>query len=307
MIERMQAYTLPYAEAFDLTSSEGTDFRISVGFPMTYSSGSLRYPVAYLLDADLLFSTMLGISRLRAIGRETAEIVVVGIGYEQGLSILELFARRIYDFTVSTWDLSTPIGKELQNGMAATGQSLRLGGAPELLRFITEDLQPLINRRYRIDPTDRALFGYSASGNFVAHALFRRREAFEKYIAASPAFVYNDWHAFQLEEEYAKGHTDLPVTLYLAAGSDEIVQLSSNGIVSGTARMAEVLQQRAYPGLRLTAEVFASKTHGAAITEVMQRGLEICWPCSKGTARDAPPEYAFHELVSQLTEHADPP
>jgi predicted alpha/beta superfamily hydrolase len=251
-----------------------------------------------VVDADLLFGIVFGFSRLREVGLEGAELVVVGIGYPEGMDFLDLLARRLYDFTVADWDLSTAIGRKLVDSMAASGQSLRLGGAPALLDFITGDLQPLLSDRYRLDSHDRALFGASASGNFVAHTLFRRPDAFDKYVAASPAFIYNDWHALQLEEEYAESHADLPVTVYLAAGADEMVQLADNAIVSGTARMAEALQQREYPGLRLKAEVLDGKRHSAAITVALQRGLEMCWPgASSGELR---PEDAFGQLVGRL-------
>jgi hypothetical protein len=40
------------------------------------------------------------------------------------------------------------------------------------------------------------------------------------------------------------------------------------------------LHQRKYPGLRLTSEIFAGKTHLTAATDILQRGLEICFPGS---------------------------
>jgi hypothetical protein len=70
------------------------------------------------------------------------------------------------------------------------------------------------------------------------------------------------------------------VTLYLAAGSDEALQFSNTGIVSGTARLAETLKERRYPGLRLVCEILSGKSHITAYPEILQRGLAICWPGS---------------------------
>jgi predicted alpha/beta superfamily hydrolase len=175
------------------------------------------------------------------------------------------------------------------------GRPLRLGGAPAFLDFITDDLQPLINERYRVDPADRGLFGHSAGGNFVGRVLFSKPEAFAKYICGSPALSFNDWAVCRLEEEYAASHEDLPVTLYLAAGSQETWQMGIGEIVSRTARMAETLHQRHYPGLRLTAEILAGKTHLTGVAEILHRGMEICWPGSPAPLSVELLEEALHE------------
>jgi predicted alpha/beta superfamily hydrolase len=288
----IQPFIYPYAEAFDLTSSAGADFRISVGFPPSYAATDRTYPVLYVLDPHYYFSTVLELARLRPMYSEIEEIVVVGIGYPLSIDISTYGARRpidddtiagtrrTYDFSTAAWDLSTPMGRTAEGVFAALGQPLRLGGVPALVEFITTELQPLINALYRVDPANQGLFGDSAGGNFVGHMLFSKPEAFAKYICASPGFAYNDWEVFRMEEAYAATHDDLPVTLYLAAGSDEMRQMAIGGIASGAARMAETLYLRGYPGLRLTAEILPGKTHLTAATEIIHRGLEICWPGS---------------------------
>src|SRR5262249_33767812 len=130
--------------------------------------------------------------------------------------------------------------------------------------------------------------------NFVGYAVFTRPDAFSNYIAASPGFAMNDFEVLRLEEAYAAAHDDLPVTLYLAAGSDETQQYANLPITSGTARLAEALQRRHYPRLRLLCEFLPGKTHQTATTEVMHRGLETCWP---GTPFEATLEFAKDTLT----------
>ena len=132
-----------------------------------------------------------------------------------------------------------------------------------------------MQERYRVDPADQGIFGHSAGGDFVGHALFSRPESFTKYISACPGFSFNDWDVFRLEEEYAAAHDDLPVTLYLAAGEGEVLQFGKFGLLSGTARMAEALHTRGYLNLSLTCEFLAGKTHETAVTEILQRGTRI--------------------------------
>lgn len=273
-----ERFSLPHAEAFDMTAASGETYRISVGLPVSYTHTTTSYPVIYVLDADFLFCSMLELTRLRGITGEIAEVVVVGIGYPSGTDFQTVSLRRTFDFSAPEWDLTTPVGRDVKAVFEAMGAEPRFGGASGFLDFLTDEVQPLVADRYRIDDADQALFGDSSGGNFVGHVLFRRPEAFTKYIAASPGFCYNDWEVFRLEEEYAKNHSDLPVLLYLAAGSGETLQLASGGLVSGTARMAETLHQRGYSGLRLTCDILADKTHFPACVDIMNRGLDLCWP-----------------------------
>ncbi|MGO4258845.1 alpha/beta hydrolase [Marmoricola sp. RAF53] len=276
-----ETFSLPHAEAFDMLAASGETYRISVGFPASYASTSTNYPVIYVLDADFFFGTMLEVVRFRGLLGEISEAVVVGIGYPLGTDFRTTNLRRTYDFSTSEWDLTTPVGRDVKGVYDAMGAEPHFGGAPAFLDFLTEDVQPLIADRYRVDTADAALFGVSAAGNFVGHSLFRRPEAFVKYVAASPGFCYNDWDVFALEEEYANTHDDLDAVVYLAAGSGETFQLASGGLVSGTVRMAETLHQRRYPSLQLSCDILADKTHIPAAVEALNRGLDLFWP---GTA-----------------------
>jgi predicted alpha/beta superfamily hydrolase len=234
--------------------------------------------VLYVLDGDDHFTTMLQISRNRGLVGEIAEIVVVGVGTQLGADMATYSARRIYDFTSPDWDPSSPVHRALQERFTATGRTLRIGGAPAMRDFLIGDLQPLISSRYRVDAGNQGIFGCSAAGNFVGNMLFHATSAFSEYIVASPAFSFGDFEVVRLEARHASGHDDLPVTLYLAAGSDETLQYAHLPIVSGMVQLAENLRRRHYPSLRMVCELLPGKTHQTAATEAMHRGLEICWP-----------------------------
>ncbi len=278
MADGPRSFTLPYAETFEITSAAGSEYQIFVGLPRSYSATDRTYPVLYVLDGDDHFTTMLQISRNRGLVGEIDEIVVVGVGTQLGTDMATYSARRIYDFTSPDWDLSSPVHRALEERFAATGRTLRIGGAPAMLDFLISDLQPTISSRYRVDVENQGIFGCSAAGNFVGHALFRAASTFSKYIVASPAFSFGDFEVARLEARHASDHDDLPVTFYLAAGSDETLQYAHLPIVSGMVQLAENLQRRHYPGLRMVCELLSGKNHQTATTEVMHRGLEICWP-----------------------------
>jgi predicted alpha/beta superfamily hydrolase len=265
-------------EALSVTSATGAEYRISVGLPVSYATTDRRYPVLYVLDGDYFFYTLLELSRQRGVSGETGEIIVVGIGYPLDTDLAHMIGRREYEFSTADWDRSSIAYRDLEAVLAALGQPLRIGGAPALLDFLMEELQPLIANRYRADAGDQALFGCSAGGNFAGIALFTRPDAFGKLVIASPGFVFNDFGVLRQEEEYARTHDDLSVTLYVGAGAGETQQMANGAIVSGAVRFVEALQLRGYPSLRLTSEIFTGKTHITATTEVMHRGLEVCWP-----------------------------
>jgi predicted alpha/beta superfamily hydrolase len=265
--------SLPRSEQLELDSR-----RLLVALPLSYGVDDRRYPVLWVLDADNLFCTVAEVSRFRALTGELAETIVVGLGYPEGTDVATRGARRTYDFTTADWDRGSPLFRETEAVLATLNLPLRIGGAPALLELLTGTLQPLVAERYRADAADQALFGHSDAGNFALYALFERPGAFAKVIAASPGLALNDGFVHRLEEEYARTHDDLPATLYLAAGSDEALQFSKLGIVSGTARLAETLKERRYPRLRLTCELLSGQTHMTALTEILQRGLALCWP-----------------------------
>jgi predicted alpha/beta superfamily hydrolase len=269
---------LQHAESFDVTSDAGAGFRILVGFPASYRSGEQSYPVLYVLDGEAFFATVHQLALSRAVVGEIAELLIVGVDAHLSDTLAEHGGRRMYDFTAEDWDTSSSTYREQEAMLRLTGQRLRLGGASAFLRFLAEELQPFVNERYRAVAGDQGLFGCSGGGSFVGYALFREPRTYSKYIAASPGFYFNDFGVLRWEAEYAAEHDDLPVTLYLGAGSDEAKQYASIPILSGTVQLAEALQRRRYPGLRLELDVLERKSHFTAAADVIQRGLELCWP-----------------------------
>jgi predicted alpha/beta superfamily hydrolase len=280
-------FTFPFVDAYDLTAATGQGFQVLVGLPYSYQTSDAAYPVLYVLDPEVFYATALETCRVRGGSGEVQEVIVVGVGYPPDVSFMEYGLKRAHEFSATPeWDPDSPVMVELRKVTDAVGYSLRLGGAPALRDFLADQVQPFVADRYRTVPGDTGLYGCSAGGNFAGFTLLTRPEAFAKYILASPAFIYNDWHVLTLEEDYAAAHDDLPASVYIAAGSDEPQQLTVWQIVSGTARIAEALLQRKYPSLRLRCEFLTGKTHVTAAPEVFTRGLDFCWPGNPMAAYD---------------------
>jgi predicted alpha/beta superfamily hydrolase len=231
------------------------------------------YPVLYVLDADDHFALAVELAAGLARSREAAEIVVVGLAYPEASG-----ACRLYELTGPAWDRASATFRLIEGGLSAQGLRFTIGGAPALVDFLTACLVPEIEGRYRVDSAGRGLFGHSAAGNFVARVLFSRSSAFGKYVAASPSFSTNDWEVFELEREHATEHDDLAAELYLTAGARETLDYAPHSIVSGTARLAEMLAERRYPSLRLACDLLPGKTHQTAVAETLERALVRLWP-----------------------------
>ena len=89
----------------------------------------------------------------------------------------------------------------------------------EFLDFIVEELQPAIRDRYDVTDEGSTRFGSSLGGLFVFHTLFHRPDAFDNYLAVSPAIGWDERVVPRHEASYAESADDLDASLYLAVGS----------------------------------------------------------------------------------------
>lgn len=66
------------------------------------------------------------------------------------------------------------------------------GGADRFLRFLREELTPLIEHDFSADPNRRILFGHSLAGFFTLHTLATAAASFATYVAVSPSIWWNE-------------------------------------------------------------------------------------------------------------------
>ena len=115
-----------------------------------------RYPVLYVLDGDLEFlHTAVSVGYLAAHG-EIPEMIVVGLDS----------TVRVRDFTQTDWAEAWVGG----------------GGADNFKRFLSTELIPTIEQKYRTDGF-RVLSGHSAGGQFVLFCLTSEPSLFHAYFA----------------------------------------------------------------------------------------------------------------------------
>ncbi len=264
---------IPETETFDIHSEiVDADFRISVSFPFGYHQTAGRFPVLYIPDAWWTFGMARDIAFVLSVDQLVPPMLVVGIGYPGGFG--DAIALRVRDMTLRE---SEALEQDVGQLIAAFGPHppLSSGGADNFLRFLTEELIPLIERDYRADSNQRVLHGHSLGGSFVVDVVFRQPEAFTHYIASAPALGIDDGVSFLNEREYAADHDSVPASLYLAVG-----RLDRDWVAS-VAALVDTLTVREYKGFRWEISRLEGQTHRSVMPVVLRDGLR--WIFSDST------------------------
>jgi len=277
--------TIPHTQVFNLHSERAdADFQIWVAEPV---AGVIPLPpgprqVLYVLDANLFFGTAVEMSRLMSqLYGELPPLLVVGVGYETTRPAIqaELRAR---DFTPTA---DSGFGAMAQSHPSAPEPTLpegrRLGRASEFLDFLSEEVQPFVEGRFAVSDEGSTLFGSSLGGLFTLYALLKRPEAFDAYIAVSPAIWWDSAYLLKLETEVARSRDDLAAKLFLAVGGGEeradIPQLAPFRMVSNLHAFAEQLSEHRYPSLALETLVPEGESHTTVVPVALTRGLRYVY------------------------------
>jgi len=172
--DQLQPAAVWYSEQFALRSAiTGRDYLIQVSMP-DLKSGE-RAPAVYQTDGNSSFGIVAGIVGPDGAADRMQRAFVVGIGYPVATK-REWLGLRQGDLTTA------PITEGPVN------KALPTGGAAMFLRFVLEELRPLIEARYAVDPDRAVLSGQSFGGLFTAYALLKQPAAFSDYIIGSPSF-----------------------------------------------------------------------------------------------------------------------
>jgi uncharacterized protein len=251
--------SLPETEVRYLKSAiVGDEFEISVALPFNYGKPDTTYPVLYSTDANLMFAASTQTARLMQMNKVLPEVIHVGIGYRldsltQGLPL-------------RSRDLTPTFVPDSSKGSWPTG------GAEKFLRFIKEELMPFINKNYRTSP-DAGYAGFSYGGLFGLYVLFHEPQTFQRYIIGSPSVWFDSLVTLRCEAEYARTHRDLPARIFMSVGQLEERPGSTFKMVTNMKRLADSLQSRHYPNLRLETYVFEGEIHVSAPGATISRGL----------------------------------
>ena len=126
-----------------------------------------------------------------------------------------------------------------------------------------DELIPYIDNKYSTDTTRRIIAGHSLGGFFALYAMFQYENEpllFSGIVAASPSIWWENAYLLKLEKQLSENRNDLPISLFLSAGSDEGVTNMLD------VEMNQRLVSRGYQHFRSKYINFKNKGHeGASI------------------------------------------
>ena len=251
----------------------GRVYKIQVGLPSAYVDarpGDLaRYPTLYLIDGVFVFDLLYSYQQYAERQQPMRPILV-------GVRAVEPSERKWYD---TEFDFAPPLTAEDSQYFKRTREIPPLvGGAPQFLRVLKEEIIPLIDSTYRTS-ADRGIQGTSMGGLFVAYAMLEEPELFTRYAMISPSLWYpwgrDKGMILAREPGFAKQHPVFRKTVYVSVGSEEDPNLiaAAWGFVG---QLCTSLSNDYYKGLDLGAETLAGLPHGSPTALV--RGVAALYP-----------------------------
>lgn len=289
-----RAVSIPDTEVHPIRSSHvEADFELWIARPQRGFAPPRPGPVRvlYLLDANLFFGTATEMTRLmHKLYGELPALHVVGIAYPTD-DMFTQGALRTRDFTPSEDRRMAEMAANFPQPPAQVKIEPAMGGASAFLRFMKDEVGPLVGDIVGAPDHESILFGSSLGGLFATHVFLHDPTAFDRYIAVSPALWWNGDEA--LEAMPAIGEEHRRAGLYLAVGgleeSPRIPALAPFKMVTNARTLAERLERAMEGGNgglvgddpdldagappHLTFELLEGESHTSVVPVALCRGL----------------------------------
>jgi predicted alpha/beta superfamily hydrolase len=239
------------SEVRKITSStiSGQEYELQIMLPSGYASGNKKYPVVYLMDSQWDFPLLTSLYGEQYYDGFIPELIIVGVTW--GGINPKPDSLRTRDYTPT---------KE--------NRSPQSGGADNFLSFMKNELFPFIETNYKADNNDRILIGSSLGGLFAMYALFTHPEMFHRYVAASPAFGWDNEVLYQYEKKYFEKKSNPPAKLFMCMGGVE-------RSVPGYKKLEKLLIDRHYSSLQIESRVLENIGHSGTKGEGFEKGLQF--------------------------------
>ncbi len=210
---------VPDHDQFTIESKAVNETRvINVWTPPVYKDGSDSLPVLYMPDGGIVGEDFPHIANTLAQlieNKSIPPIILVGI---------ENTDRRI----------------DLTGFSAVAADSVYCpltDGAKNYRSFITEELFPEINKRYRTTQI-KGIIGESLAGLFVMETFMLAPSSFDFYIAFDPSLWWNDHYLEKNAADYITALPDQPIKLWFAGSDAEDISKHTNAIAKTLERVA---------------------------------------------------------------------
>ncbi|MCF6226268.1 MAG: alpha/beta hydrolase [Xanthomonadales bacterium] len=216
--QKLNQDPIPKHDAFKIDSKQVAETRIiNVWTPPSYQDGNETYPVLYMADGGIKedFPHIANTISKLIVERSIPPIILVGIENTDRCRDLTAHSESEYDAQFC------PL----------------TDGAKAFRAFITKELMPEINNKYRTSKKT-GIIGESLSGLFVMETFMQHPESFDFYIAFDPSLWWNDSYLVSNANNLLKKHPNKEATLWFAGSSAE-------DISKHTIKLAETLENNA--------------------------------------------------------------
>lgn len=242
-------------------------FSIFVNLPAGYDPQKKeKYPVVYLLDANLYFNIVATtVNKYAEVGLAPT-VILIGIGYKDFPTMDSLRNRDdTYPVAIPEYEMSVS------------------GGADKFLTFIDSELMPYIDKEYQTDTSKRVLMGHSLGGYFTMYALLQNLSGnsnkFNGYIAASPSIHYNNYYLLnQLKGTAPQKAAHKTTKAYITYGGLEDAGDSSDTstirLTALSAQLSELLSKKQSGYMSYKGDIYSNLDHMDTQLPTFVKGLQ---------------------------------
>lgn len=230
---------------FSITSAvNGGTYDIKVALPNEYVSSNGQCGVIYVLDADQDFNLVASECEKLSARHNTENVLVVSIGYGRS---------RDLDYT-------------------PTKTSSSMGGAPEFLQFIKEELVPRMQQNFNVDTarSSRAILGHSFGGLFGAYAFVADNDLFGNYLLLSPSLWFDNEVTLRMEVAQRADLKNKDQVVFLGLGTME----NSGQMHAPFEAFFQALSKN-YTNLRMAKNLEADLGHMGSKNPNIRKGLDF--------------------------------
>ena len=186
----------------DLARLEGLGISVAQDQPLD---------LVYVLDGSwalAIAATICQLQLLDLVKPGFPPLLLVGIDYLEDKP-----NARTRDYTHN--DLATPLAP----GELPAEQTI--GGADRFLKFLEDELDPMIRARYPVNDEPAGILGDSYGGTFTFHAFRRQSKLFNKYFLGSPGLFDTEFDYIAQVKSLLEGELIHDTKIYLSFGALE--------------------------------------------------------------------------------------
>ncbi len=214
-----------------------------------------KYPVLYLLDGEWNFEWACEVAQFMGDTLEIPELIVVGIPN----------TNRARDLT------PTPVTNSVSSG-----------GGPVFERFLSEELAPEIDAKWRTAPY-RILFGHSVGGVLAIDAFLRQTNGFQGYIAIDPSLWWDNGILIQRAQRFTPKTNSHDAVFIAAANWPHNFYGETNSNKHASDLFLSALNTNSFSSIRIGYQFLDSEDHGSSRLLGLYNGLRFIFEGYKPT------------------------